>query len=99
MLGILLDVVPFSYFRSLFVCKKLKFDYLQGLPIETCYLYIILCNRWFYVESGSVDSPSVILIHGFPSQVSSSNQSLRLHLKQIQNFCGIHLEIHILTIR
>ncbi|XP_061359190.1 uncharacterized protein LOC133303316 [Gastrolobium bilobum] len=27
--------------------------------------------RWFCVESGSADNPSVILIHGFPSQVHS----------------------------
>lgn len=31
---------------------------------------MILHNRWFCVESGSADNPSVILIHGFPSQVS-----------------------------
>lgn len=33
-------------------------------------LYLILSNRWFCVESGNADNPSVILIHGFPSQVS-----------------------------
>ncbi|XP_021907245.1 uncharacterized protein LOC110821632 isoform X2 [Carica papaya] len=32
--------------------------------------------RWFYVESGSVDSPSVILIHGFPSQAYSYRKVL-----------------------
>lgn len=35
-----------------------------------------MCNRWFYVESGSVDSPSVILIHGFPSQAYSYRKVL-----------------------
>lgn len=50
--------------------QKLRLDYLQGLPIETCSVYMILCNRWFCVERGSADNPSVILVHGFPSQVS-----------------------------
>ncbi|XP_028074342.1 uncharacterized protein LOC114276720 isoform X4 [Camellia sinensis] len=26
--------------------------------------------RWFCIESGSVDNPPIVLIHGFPSQVS-----------------------------
>ncbi|XP_010435351.2 PREDICTED: uncharacterized protein LOC104719184 isoform X2 [Camelina sativa] len=32
--------------------------------------------RWFCVESGSVDSPPVILIHGFPSQAYSYRKTL-----------------------
>ncbi|KAL9817252.1 putative haloalkane dehalogenase [Arabidopsis thaliana] len=32
--------------------------------------------RWFSVESGSVDSPPVILIHGFPSQAYSYRKTL-----------------------
>ena len=52
------------------VMQRLRIDYLQGLSIETCYVSMILCNRWFCIESGSPDNHSVILIHGFPSQVS-----------------------------
>ncbi|KAM1684106.1 hypothetical protein ACFXTN_032205 [Malus domestica] len=32
--------------------------------------------RWFCVESGSADNPSVILIHGFPSQAYSYSKVL-----------------------
>ncbi|KAJ4867131.1 alpha/beta-Hydrolases superfamily protein [Raphanus sativus] len=32
--------------------------------------------RWFCVESGNVDSPPVILIHGFPSQAYSYRKAL-----------------------
>ncbi|XP_010450251.1 PREDICTED: uncharacterized protein LOC104732404 [Camelina sativa] len=32
--------------------------------------------RWFCVESGSVDSPPVVLIHGFPSQAYSYRKTL-----------------------
>ncbi|KAA8543584.1 hypothetical protein F0562_021670 [Nyssa sinensis] len=32
--------------------------------------------RWFCVESGSADSPSIILIHGFPSQAYSYRKVL-----------------------
>eukprot|EP00256_Glycine_max_P060044 XP_014628753.1 uncharacterized hydrolase YNR064C-like [Glycine max] len=32
--------------------------------------------RWFCVESGSADNPSVILIHGFPSQAYSYRKVL-----------------------
>lgn len=31
---------------------------------------MVLHNRWFCVENGSANKPSVLLIHGFPSQVS-----------------------------
>ncbi|KAI3810876.1 hypothetical protein L1987_20499 [Smallanthus sonchifolius] len=34
--------------------------------------------RWFCVESGNVDKPSVILIHGFPSQAYSYRKVLPL---------------------
>ncbi|KAL2935703.1 Epoxide hydrolase 3 [Bienertia sinuspersici] len=32
--------------------------------------------RWFCVESGSTDNPSVVLIHGFPSQAYSYRKAL-----------------------
>ncbi|KAF5470280.1 hypothetical protein F2P56_010803 [Juglans regia] len=47
-----------------------------GFAIETCSVYVILCNRWFCVESGSADNPSVILIHGLPSQAYSYRKVL-----------------------
>lgn len=37
---------------------------------------MILCNRWFCVESGSADNPSVVLVHGFPSQAYSYRKVL-----------------------
>lgn len=37
---------------------------------------MILCNRWFCVESGNADNPTVILIHGFPSQAYSYRKVL-----------------------
>ncbi|XP_043804878.1 uncharacterized hydrolase YNR064C isoform X3 [Manihot esculenta] len=40
-------------------------------------LYVfILCNRWFCVESGNPNNPTVILIHGFPSQAYSYRKVL-----------------------
>ncbi|XP_031407865.1 uncharacterized hydrolase YNR064C isoform X4 [Punica granatum] len=48
----------------------------QELPIETCSICIILSNRWFCVESGSADNPSVLLVHGFPSQAYSYRKVL-----------------------
>lgn len=52
-----------------------------GLPIETCSLYMILCNRWFCVETGNADNHSVLLIHGFPSQVSVPLSILVVHFR------------------
>lgn len=37
---------------------------------------MILCTRWFCVESGSADNPSIILVHGFPSQAYSYRKVL-----------------------
>lgn len=37
---------------------------------------LILCNRWFCVESGSPGNQPVILIHGFPSQAYSYRKVL-----------------------
>ncbi|KAL6959242.1 hypothetical protein U1Q18_041539 [Sarracenia purpurea var. burkii] len=34
------------------------------------------CNRWFCVESGSIENPSIILTHGFPSQAYSYHKVL-----------------------
>lgn len=31
----------------------------------------VFCNRWFCVESGNVANPSIVLIHGLPSQAYS----------------------------
>lgn len=37
---------------------------------------MILCNRWFCVESGNADNHTVLLIHGFPSQAYSYRKVL-----------------------
>ncbi|PSS09594.1 Alpha/beta hydrolase fold-1 protein [Actinidia chinensis var. chinensis] len=34
------------------------------------------CNRWFCVESGSIENPSIVLLHGFPSQAYSYRKVL-----------------------
>lgn len=58
-----------SGFRSLRYAEiQIKFAGLTNF--EICSVYLILCNRWFCVESGSADKHPVILIHGFPSQVN-----------------------------
>ncbi|GMP48700.1 hypothetical protein CsSME_00015966 [Camellia sinensis var. sinensis] len=36
----------------------------------------IFSNRWFCIESGSVDNPPIVLIHGFPSQAYSYRKVL-----------------------
>lgn len=38
--------------------------------------YMLLSNRWFCVESGSSENPSVLLVHGFPSQAYSYRKVL-----------------------
>lgn len=61
-----------KYFSGIrFPCYAyIEYRLFAGLPIETCPIYMVLCNRWFCVESGSAGNPAIILIHGFPSQVS-----------------------------
>jgi hypothetical protein len=45
-------------------------QFIHKLLVESYFVNMILYNRWFCVEKGNADNPSVILIHGFPSQVS-----------------------------
>ncbi|XP_019449451.1 PREDICTED: uncharacterized hydrolase YNR064C isoform X3 [Lupinus angustifolius] len=76
--------------QLLALVKRLKIQYLDslwvlvlklpvivsGLLIESYFVNMILYNRWFCVERGNADNPSVILVHGFPSQAYSYRKVL-----------------------